>query len=343
MDLDELLTRRRPGWRRLAELVRRARRSPGALDAEEVDELVEEYLRTSSDLTAVRTRAAEPALSSELTSLVASASTVVYGTTARDGRSVRHAVTVTFPAAVWHLRRAIVVAALLLVVPGVVAGTWIATSADARDALGPADALASYVDDEFTAYYVEDANTVFAARVGTNNATVGATAFGLGILAGLPTAALLAFNGANVGVAGGLFHALGDPAVFWSSILPHGLLELTAIVVAGGAGLHLGWTLLVPGDRTRGRAVAEEGQQAAVVALGLVPTFAVAALLEGYVTPRDWAAGVEVGIGAAVLGVFLLLVVGLGRRAPVPVRAPGTRTARVAGLAQTRPRATSPR
>lgn len=349
MDLDELLTRRRPGWRRLATLVGRARRTPAALAPDEVDELVDEYLRTSADLSGVRSRTQEPALTSELTTLVASATAVVYGTAARDRGSLLRAVTVTFPAAVWHMRRAVVVAALLLLVPAVAAGAWVASSGDARAVVGPQEDLEEYVGESFEEYYVENDNSVFAASVGTNNARVGALSFGVGILAGVPTAFVLASNGFNVGIAGGLFHAFGEPGVFYSSILPHGFLELTAIVVAGGAGLHLGWTVMVPGDRTRGRALAEEGRQAAVVALGLTATFAVAALLEGYVTPRDWPAVVEVGIGALVLAAFLTLVVRGGRRAPSPVASSAVRATRVAGaspagrVVQTRPRAASPR
>ena len=336
MDLDELLTRRRPGWRRLAALVRRARRTPGSLAAEEVDELVEEYLRTTSDLAAVRQQAADPALVSELTSLVATASAVVYGTGVRDRNGLAHAVLEVFPAAAWRIRRAVVVAALLLVLPAVATGAWIVASPEARAALGPPEALQEYVGERFEEYYVEDDNTVFAARVGTNNARVGATAFGLGILAGVPTAAVLAFNGVNVGTAGGLFHAVGEASVFWTSILPHGLLELTAVAVAGGAGLHLGWAVLVPGDRRRGRAVVEEGRHAVVVALGLVPTFGVAALLEGYVTPRTWPAALEITIGALALAGFLALCA-RGRHVDTVADDAGVRGVRVAG--QTRPRA----
>lgn len=270
--------------------------------------MVDEYVATSSDLSTVATRTGEEGLVVELSVLVGAAGDVVHGATSRDRAAISHAVTRTFPSAVWQLRRAILVATVLLYLPAVVAGAWVASSSDVRAALGPPEALDAYVGEAFEDYYTDQPNAVFAAAVGTNNATVGATAFGLGILAGVPTALVLAFNGVNVGVAGGLFFAIGDPTVFFSSILPHGLLELTAVTVAGGAGLHLGWSLLVPGDRPRGRALATEGRRAAVVALGLVPTFAVAALLEGFVTPRDWPAVIEVGIGALVLGVFVALV-----------------------------------
>ena len=81
-----------------------------------------------------------------------------------------------------------------------------------------------------------------------NNIQVGFLAFALGILLCVPTAFILATNGANVGQAAGLFAAVGQQPKFYGLILPHGLLELSAIVVAGAAGLAVGL-----GDRRPGR------------------------------------------------------------------------------------------
>jgi uncharacterized membrane protein SpoIIM required for sporulation len=152
-------------------------------------------------------------------------------------------------------------------------------------------------------------------RVFTNNAGVGILAFGAGILAGVPTVLVLLLNGVNVGIMGGLFHASGEAGHFWGLILPHGLLELTAVFIAGGTGLRLGWAVLAPGDRTRARALAEEGRRAVVIVIGLVAVFLVAGLIEGYVTPAPLPTGVRVGIGAVAWAGFLVYVVHHGRRA----------------------------
>src|SRR5690606_22898082 len=121
----------------------------------------------------------------------------------------------------------------------------------AIEAAVPGEARQAYLEEDFEAYYSSEPGTTFAARVFTNNAAVGALAFGSGILFAVPTLGVLAFNGLNVGIAAGLFHAAGDGARFWGLILPHGLLELTAIFIAGGAGLRLGWAAIAPGERTR--------------------------------------------------------------------------------------------
>ena len=125
--------------------------------------------------------------------------------------------------------------------------------------------------------------------------------------------ALLVSNGVNVGVAGGLFVAEGEGAKFFGLILPHGLLELTAVAVAAGAGLQMGWALLAPGDRTRAAALAEEGRRSVVLVLGTILAFVVAGLVEGFVTPAPIPTPLRVAVGVLAWAGFLLWVLGLGR------------------------------
>lgn len=273
---------------------------------------MDEYLATSADLATVDHDGTEPALQGELTRLVADAAGVVYGTSSRSGSAVLDFLRVQWPAAVYELRLQIAVAALALIVPALLLGAFVVRDARALPTLGNEEELQQFVEEDFVDYYTDDPNPVFAAAVGTNNIQVGLLAFGAGVLGGLPTLYVLAFNGLNVGVAGGIITAYGRPDIFWTSILPHGLLELSAIIVSGAAGMRLGWSLLVPGDRRRSDALAEEGQRAAVVMLGLLLAFGLAALVEGFVTPRDWSAWVEIGIGALALLAFAVPVAVLG-------------------------------
>ena len=314
-DLDALITRRRASWDRLRSLVTTARRTPSRLTPDELDELVDGYLEASADLAAVDEEDSDPALHSELTRLVADAAGVVYGTEARSRSAVLDFLRVQWPAAVWRLRVQLGVATLALVLPALLVGAFVVSDDRALPTLGSEQDLAQFVEQDFTDYYTDNPNGVFAALVGTNNIQVGLLAFGAGILGGLPTLYVLAFNGLNIGVAGGIITAYGRPAVFWTSILPHGLLELAAIVTSGAAGMRLGWSLLAPGDRWRSEALAEEGQRAAVVVLGLLLAFTGAALVEGFVTPRSWPAWLEIGIGALALAAFAVPVLVRGRAA----------------------------
>lgn len=315
MDVDRFLATNQPLWDRLAALTRQARGGLRHMHAADIDELVRLYQRASTHLSYVRTYYRDPALTARLTGLVASAGAVVYGTRPRTLRTVGRFFTATFPAAVWHNRWFVAVSAFLFFAPAIAIGAWLANSDQAVNAAAPAAVREAYINEDFEDYYSSKPASEFAAQVTTNNIQVGFMAFAAGIGFCVPTAFLLAFNGANVGFAGGLFHAAGEAPKFYGLILPHGLLELTAVVVAGAAGLRLGWALIDPGDRSRGTALREEGRRAVVMVLGLVLTFIVAGTIEGFVTGSTLPTWARVGLGVLVEVAFVLYVVTQGRAA----------------------------
>ena len=315
MDIDRFLAANQPVWDRLDALCRRADRGMGRLDASELDELVRLYQRASAHLSYVRTYFGDPALTARLTALVARAGTLVYGTRPRSLRQLGRFFTETFPAAVWHSRWFIAVSAALTFVPAIIVGVWLAHSPKALDAVAPGPLRQAYLGHDFSNYYSAQPSAQFAAQVTTNNIQVAFFAFAGGGLLGALTVFILVMNGANVGQAAGLFAAAGQQPHFYGLILPHGLLELTSVVIAGGAGLRLGWTIIDPGDRRRGVALTEEGRRAVTIVLGLVLTFIIAGSIEGFVTGSALPTAVRVGLGVVVETVFLTYVIVCGRAA----------------------------
>lgn len=315
MDVDRYISLHRPAWDRLAFLTKRGRRGGRQLSPTELDELVHLYQRVSGHLSHARATYADPALNSTLTQLVADANAAIYGTRASARTAIRRFVFFTFPGAVWRIRYFVFASAALTLLPAFAVGAWIANSDAALEASGPEAVRAAYVAEDFESYYSSAPAAQFAAEVTFNNIQVAITAFALGIAGCVGTAAILVFNGANVGVAGGLFHAVGEASRFWGLILPHGLLEITAVVVAGGAGLRLGWALIDPGDRTRGRALTEEGRRSVIVVLGLVGAFVIAGLIEGFVTGSPLPTALRVLVGVAVETAFLTYIWRFGRSA----------------------------
>lgn len=313
MDVDRFISVHRPTWDRLAHLARRGRRGGRRLEPSELDELVHLYQQVSGHLSHARAAYGDVALTSTLTRLVADANASIYGTRSSATTAIRRFVFFSFPGAVWRIRRFVLASAVLTLLPAVAVGAWIANSDAALDASGPDAVRAAYVEEDFEDYYSSEPAAQFAADVTFNNIQVSVTAFALGIAGCVGTAAILVFNGANVGVAGGLFHAVGEAGRFWGLILPHGLLEITAVVVAGGAGLRLGWALIDPGDRSRGRALTEEGRRSVIVVLGLVFAFVTAGLIEGFVTGSPLPTGVRVAIGVIVEVAFVSYVWRFGR------------------------------
>jgi len=315
MDIDRFLAVNQPAWDRLDALTRRAERGIGGLDAPELDELVRLYQRTSSHLSYARTYFGDPALTAGLTSLVGRANAVVYGTRRRSVRSVGSFFSRTFPGIVWESRRFIAVSAVVFFVPALVIGVWLAHSPKAIDAVGSAALRETYINHDFAAYYRSQPSAQFAAKVQTNNITVAFLAFAGGITGGVLTVVALAENGANIGLAGGLFANAHKLPVFFGLILPHGLLELTSVVIAGAAGLRLGWALIDPGDRSRTEALSAEGRRSVALVAGLILTFVVAGLIEGFVAGSALSTPVRITIGAAAEALFIGYVVVLGRAA----------------------------
>lgn len=315
MDIDRFIATNSASWEQLATLTSRARRGTKDLHPSEVAELVRLYQRASTHLSYARTYFDDATLTSRLTGVVAAAQSVVYGTRPRTARALGAFFRTTFPAAVWHARRFVAVAALLLLVPFAAVAVWIASSDDALEASAPAAVRATYVERDFESYYSSEPAAAFATNVFTNNVRVAILAFAAGILLCVVTAGLLVYNGAAVGIAAGLFTAAGEPGRFWGLILPHGLLELSAVAVAGAAGLALGWAIVAPGDRSRRHALAEQGRRSVTIVLGLVVAFLVAGLIEGFVTGQPWPTSVRVAIGVLAWLVFAVYIVVLGRAA----------------------------
>jgi len=310
VDLDAYVAAHRGEWARLRQLS-----GGGRLSGEEADELVELYQRVATHLSVIRSQAPDPALVSELSSLVARARARVTGASAPSWRMVSTFFGETFPAAVWRARWWVVGVALSFLGVSVVLAWWIAAHPQVQASIASPEQIRQLVDHEFRDYYSSHPAGDFAFQVWTNNAWVAAQCIVFGAFLGIPVVWLQLQNALNLAVDAGLMAAHGKLDIFLGLVLPHGLLELTAVWVAGGVGLRLGWTLIDPGPRTRSRAFAEEGRAAGVVALGLVAVLLVSGLLEAFVTPSPLPTAARVGIGVAVWVLFLAWIVGYGRRA----------------------------
>lgn len=307
MDLDAFTAVHGPEWDRLRELTRRRR-----LDGAEADELVRLYQTVATHLSTVRSAAPDPVLITRLSDLLTRARTRVAGAHEPAWADVVRFVVVTVPAALYRVRwwTAGVTIAFLLV--ALVVGWRVATVPEALAAVGPPSFQEAYVNEAFASYY--DPGAGFAAMVWTNNAWIAAQCVAFGVTGVWPVFVQLQ-NALNVGAIGGMMAAHGELALFLQLIAPHGLLELTAIFVAGGAGLKIFWALVDPGPRRRSVALAHEGRALMTVAVGLAGALALSGLVEGFVTGSGLPWWLKIAIGALALGAFWAYVLLLGRRA----------------------------
>lgn len=313
MDIDVFVTVHRAEWNRLRDLVRRS----GKLRGDESDELVVLYQRVATHLSMVRSSAPDPALVGELSSLVAQARGALTGTRAASWRDVAAFVARGFPAAVYRSRRWWVPAALIFVLAAGLLAAWVAGDPQVQASVAAPDEIRALTapGGEFETYYSSAPAASFAAQVWTNNAWVAAGCLVLGVFLGIPVVLILGMNLVNVGVSAGLMAAAGRFDVFLGLITPHGLLELTAVFVAAGAGMRLGWTVVDPGARTRAVALGQEGRAAVGMAIGLTGVLLISGVIEAFVTPSALPTWARIGIGVAAELAFLAYVFVLGRRA----------------------------
>jgi uncharacterized membrane protein SpoIIM required for sporulation len=314
VDLDVYVSQHTPEWDRLEQLVGRAR-SPRKLSGAEVDELVELYQRVATHLSVLQSVGPDPVLLSKLSSLVARARNAVAGNRKASLKDVVRFLTVDFPAVLYRTRWWWGTVAVLFVLVSFSWAAYVATHPSVQASLVPPEQIQQLVNHDFADYYKQAPAQDFAAKVWTNNALIAAGAVASGVLLGLPAVYLLYSNAVSVGVVGGIMAANHKTGLFFGLILPHGLLELTSVFVAGGLGLKLGWTVIDPGLRTRAQALAEEGRALVIGAVGLTLMLLISGVIEAFVTPSGLPTWARISIGALAEIGFLYVVFRWGKRA----------------------------
>lgn len=311
MDVDAFVLAHRPTWDRLEALVKRRRRLTGA----EVDELVELYQRVSTHLSLVRSTSSDSVLVGRLSTLVARARSAVTGAHAPLWSEFIRFWTVSFPVVAYRAWRWWLGSAIGFFIVVAVIGIWVAHNPEVQATLGTPSEIDQLVNHDVASYYSDNPAGSFALQVWVNNSWVAAQCIGSAILLGIPIPQVLFDNAANLGVIGGLMFHAGKGGLFVGLLLPHGLLELTAIFLAAAVGMRLGWSVIAPGNRPRGQVLAEQGRAVVSVAVGLVAVLLVSGLIEAGVTPSPLPTFVRIGIGVLAEALFLTYIVYFGRRA----------------------------
>jgi uncharacterized membrane protein SpoIIM required for sporulation/uncharacterized RDD family membrane protein YckC len=321
-----LVARGRPRWKEFSLLLERAqRRGLKGLTESEVVDFAARYRELAADLARLKTAARGRALDEVFTlgRLVAAGHNLLY-----RGRRVTLDKALVFVAAdapreVRRSIRWILAAALLFWIPAVVAYAGVARHPEIAAEFLPRvilDRAESTAAEPGSAYVEipEMYRPLAATAIIANNVQVALGAFALGITLGIGTALILLYNGIAIGGVTGLFAAKGVASPLLAFVAPHGVLELTAIAIAGGAGLLIGGGLLLGGPGGRRAAVIRNARRAVALMAVVIVLLLVAGLIEGLVSPRadrplSWKLAVS-GATAVVMFAYLALG-GRGRTA----------------------------
>ena len=320
MLVEDFIAAKKPNWERLTAILDRSQRAGlAALSAEELTDLGRLYRSATSDLAVARRDFAGHRVADYLNGLVARGHAAVYQTRSARRRGIVEFFTQGFPRtfrATWGYT----LAAFLMFLLPALASYWVAY----RDPVAGA-ALFPGIEDriqdirdkrEWWKDINDQGRAASASLIMTNNIRVAIIAFAGGMLLGVFTLYILAQNGLMLGIIAGAAHALGFAGNLWSFVAAHGMIELSVIFIAGGAGLQLGWSVVRPGLLTRRAALVLAARRAAQLLLGCIPLLVIAGTIEGFVSPSELplVAKLAVSFGTGVLLYGYLLLAGRERR-----------------------------
>ena len=308
-----------PRWSSFAKQLDRAQRSGlKSLGEDGVRDFVAEYRDLAADLarlqTAARGREREEVF--YLSRLMAGAHNLLYRGRSLTFKDVWRTFAVDAPREVRRSLGPIGLAAVLMFGPAAIAYTAVVQDPSVASVFIPAGMLDRAEDGVRRAKtgrgYISDPELfrpVMATSIIANNVQVTFAAFAMGIAFGIGTVIVLVTNGVSLGGVFGLYASKGIASLLLKFVAPHGVLELTAICIAGGAGFLLAAGLLVPGNRPRGEALRENGRRAIRLVAASTVLLLVAGTLEGFVSPIEtWPLAWKLAVSAATamfLGVYL--------------------------------------
>jgi uncharacterized membrane protein SpoIIM required for sporulation len=323
---DQFIQSRQDNWKTLTHLLDRCQGGVERLSTEDVDQLGRLYRAAASDLAIAQRDFPTHRATVYLNQLVARAHATLYRGDPFSFKALWHFVTTSFPGLYRETSPFIITAALLTIIPALMAGVATAIEpASARWMLPPEyHAVIPLIErQELWVNIPIDERPYASAFIMQNNIQVSFLAFGGGMLAGLFTLWVMVLNGLLLGGITGLTIHYGVGFELWTFVIGHGVIELSVIFVAGGSGLMLGWAILQPGLLRRRDALARAANKAVRLVVGCVVLLVVAGLIEGLISPAEnvpVAAKWALGIASGLLLYSYLLFSGRPRTRPPPAR-----------------------
>jgi uncharacterized membrane protein SpoIIM required for sporulation len=317
MDEREFVRTRQASWERLASILQRASATgEWSLPRTDLRDLGRLHRRAAADLAYARSHLISAMLVNHLNRLVAQSHALLYQTDTRSWRGVGEFFTHDLPCT-FRRRVGFFLAAVALSVIGFAGGMALVVRDRSNiDLFVPPgspfrDSLDIWASGKTAEARPDAQGVAMAGFYVTNNTRVAFTAFALGVAGGVLTAYILVENGAMLGAFAGYMSHVHQNHNFWPAILPHGIVELSAIFISGGAGLALGWAVLVPGRYRRRDALVLAARDTVKLVLGVIALLIFAALVEAFVSHSLLPKPLKLTFGAAsgvVLYAYLLLI-----------------------------------
>ena len=295
------LDKRKPYWQRLEELLERSTKEGfKSLTRPELQELSLLYRQIAADLAALREDPGSVHFALYLNQLLARAHNTIYSAPRASASALLNYFRQVFPVTFQRNLGYCAAAFLIFLGSALVGAALTYHDPDFKvKILGP-EMVQTIEHHQMWTHSIVGIKPSASSAIMTNNMSVAFTTFAAGITFGVGTIYMMIFNGLLIGVIGVACWLAGMSLPLWSFVAPHGVLELPAIFIAGGAGLRLAAGLLFPGYLPRREAVSRAGNEAVRLLMGVVPMLVIAGLIEAFVSPTSLAVALKFAIAASL-------------------------------------------
>lgn len=292
---------------------RSGRRGLSVLSAREIQELGLLYRQVASDLSSVREDPMSRRLTDYLNQLLGRAHNLIYMGRRPQPRGILRFYQHTFPQ-VFRATFNYTLAAFCLFLLGTLWGFLACLGQPSFQRFFLGGPMADTIERRVMwTHSIVTIKPLASSGIMTNNLMVSFATFALGIAGGLGTIYMMATNGLLLGVIAAACWQAAMSAELWSFVAPHGVLELPAIFIAGGAGLLLARGVLFPGLMTRRDALVYYGGQGVRLVLGIIPALVVAGIIEGFFSPSYLPVGAKFLFATGMGGLFVLYLTRQGQ------------------------------
>jgi len=309
---------RRPVWQRLEELTGKGRRRLSALREDEIQELARLYPMVAVDTARAKMYGMGEGTRRYINELAIAAHGLLYRRKrSRPLRAVGRFLVRDYPRLFRDMKPYVLLSLAIFMTVSVCAYICVRVNPSTAYLFVPGGLDVSggpeVTEGDVGERYRTMSGSIMASAITTNNIGVAFYAFALGIAAGIGTCYVLLFNGMMLGGFFGHFANHGLSYECYSFLVPHGALEIFAIIVAGGAGLRLGLSIVLPGRLTRKASLRSGAREAVLLVLGTIPMFIIAGIIESFITPAYISGATKILIGLLALGTTLAWLLMVGR------------------------------
>ncbi|MEH7335747.1 stage II sporulation protein M [Neobacillus drentensis] len=311
MNLKQFVKMHREDWKQLELLISALSKSRKSITGDNITQFNRLYQKAAQNLSYSQTYFPNDEVTQYLNGLVAKSHNLLYKDQVSSFKQIRYFFGTKFVGLFLEQWKFVVVAMFLFTIGAL--GSFISVYNDPLHiySLIPANIAQGIDPEQVGSDRGAVDSSLMSASIMTNNIKVAIFAFAGGITFGLLTIYLLVYNGILIGALAALFWHHDKSYDFWAFIVPHGMIELTAIFIAGGAGLLMGYKLFVPGQLSRGYQLKNQAKRSVQLLLGTIPLFVIAGVIEGFITPAAISLEAKYLVAfLTVVGLILYIVIG---------------------------------